>query len=249
MGEDGECADVVVLQSRPGRLSLGGGDGAVLPEVGERSRFGRVQLVNSVEGTTRFAVGLHGPRRSTVAAARRCAARGGALGAGRKDVTRVLVLMHVQDHVNALLSRPADHLRDAGQVGRRVRPRRRFQLAPVEDEADDVKAQGAHLGEVVTAAGSDRLREGRPRGLYLAERGLGNQWRGLGAPTRVGRGCDRKQGRFPLRFRVRHVLHADRGGAVEQHFAPCSVGQEGRAIATARRRDHVEEGQRLGQRR
>ena len=237
------AADVVVLQARAGRLAPGAGDGRVLPEVGEGGRLGRVELVDAEHGAARLAVVLHGPGRGAVAAPRRGAARGGRPLLGGHDVARVLILVHVEDHVDALLARPPHDLRHPVEVRRRVGPRRGLQLAPVEDQADDVEPEGPHLREVVPTARCGRLRERGTRRLDLAQRRLGDQRRRLRAASVVGRRRHREDGGATVRARIGDVLHPDRRRAVQQDLAPGGVGQIRRDVGAARRRDDVEEGQ------
>ena len=156
---------------------------------------------------------------------------------------RVLILVHVEDHVDALLACPSDDLGHPVEVRRRVGPRRGLQLAPVEHQADDVESEGPHLCEVVPTARSDRLCEGGTRRLHFAQWRLRNQGRRLRAASLVRPRRHGEDGGPTGRARIGDIFHADGRRAVQEDLAPHGVGQIGRAVGTARRRDDVEEGQ------
>ena len=157
--------------------------------------------------------------------------------------------MHVEDHVDALLARPADHLGHAVEVRGRVGARRGLELAPVEDQADHVEAEGAHLREVVAAPRCGGLRVGRqarpaPRTAAAAgsaPRPSGSARRRPTAPP--GRGPARRSRRGR-----RRPPCPTAAAPVQQHLAPGGVGQVGRQVGAARRRHDVEEGQRRDRR-
>src|SRR4051812_44445902 len=103
-GESGDGSDVVILEARSGSIALRqAGDDQVVPEVVERRQDGQVEGVDAVEGNRRQAVGLNRPRRSSVAAVLRYEVGRVLEGLVADDVARVLVLVHVQQRVYALL--------------------------------------------------------------------------------------------------------------------------------------------------
>src|SRR5207244_8460823 len=69
--------------------------------------------------------------------------------------SRPAVLVHVQDHVDAAVAGPPDHLCDPVQVGGVVAAGGGLEQAPGEAQLDHVEAEVPHLPEVVLAERGD----------------------------------------------------------------------------------------------
>ena len=130
-GQKADRGDVLVLDAA-----------AVVPEVAERFEDGPVGFALAVQEK---------PRRQPVGQRRPC----GRAAVGRQvhalagsDITRVRVLMHVDDHVDPECSRPVHDLGGAIDVGLVEATALRLEQAPGERQAQRVEAKCRHLSQV-----------------------------------------------------------------------------------------------------
>jgi hypothetical protein len=134
LGQRGHGSDVMVLQARARGGTLGHrfpicpGRHAVHPEVGEGGLDEKVDLALPINTEGGNPVGHHRPGRRTIGVI--TTLLGGAHDTGDREQrglggeARIVVLVHVDQHVDRLLVRPTHHLGDAVDVGGAVGPRR-----------------------------------------------------------------------------------------------------------------------------